>query len=350
MAASETPEKLKILIASYLEPEYVDQIRATAPTRTEVIYAPHLLGKPRYVGDHTTPNPRTADQEAEWRALLAQADILFDFDYPNAYKLRELAPNLQWVQASSAGIGQLVVRAGLIDTPIILTTASGIHSTPLAEFCMMAMLMFAKDAFHLSAEKQERSWARYCGRQLAGQTLGVVGLGRVGREVARLGHCLGMHVLGVKRDTTGVDPASVNTHELFPPSELSSVLERADYLVLITPHTDATDQLLGEDELAQMKPDAVLINIARGAIVDEPALIAALQNGRLRGAALDVFAEEPLPPTSRLWDLPNVLISPHSASTVDVENAKLTERFCRNLEKFLAGEPLDFLFSRELLY
>ena len=342
--------QLNLLIASYLEPEYVEQIRAVAPDRINVIYEPAFLGTPRYQGDHTAPIVLTPEQETEWRSLLAKADILFDFDYLNVAELADLAPNLKWVQTSSAGIGQLVKRTGLIDTEIIFTTASGIHATPLAEFCLMAMLMFAKDAFHLAAEKEKRQWARYCGSQLAGQTLGVVGLGRVGREVARLGRCLGMHVIGIKRTIEGVAPAAVNVDDLLAPQDLPKLLNHADFVVLITPHTAETDQLLGTEEILGMKKDAVLINIARGAMVDEKALIEALRNGHLRGAALDVFEHEPLPPESPRWDMPNVLISPHSASTVDIENAKLTTRFCNNLRHFLDGEPLEYVFSREWLY
>lgn len=342
--------KLNVLIASYLEPELVEQIRAVAPDRVTVHYLPEMLGVPRYQGDHTTPIRRTPEQEARWRTLLAEADILFDFDYPNINELPQLAPKLKWIQATSAGIGQLVKRTGLIDTEIVFTTASGIHATALAEFCAMAILMFAKDAFRLAAEKEKRHWARYCGRQVAGTTLGVVGLGRVGRAVARLGRCLGMQVVGIKRSVAGIDLATLPVDELLPPEGLPALLPRADYLVLITPHTDATDKLLGAAEIAAMKPGAVLINIARGAVVDEPALLEALRSGHLGGAALDVFAHEPLPPDSPLWELPNVLISPHSASTVAQENAELTARFCRNLRHFLAGEPLDYVFSRELLY
>jgi phosphoglycerate dehydrogenase-like enzyme len=342
--------KLNILIASYLEPEYVEQIRAVAPESVEVFYEPELLGTPRYPADHTTPIMRTPEQEAYWLSLLAQADILFDFDYTHVNHLAQLAPRLRWVQASSAGIGQLVKRTGLIDTDIIFTTASGIHAIPLAEFCLMSMLMFVKDVFHLNAEKENRHWARYCGEQLAGKTLGVVGLGRVGSEVARLGKCMGMYVIGTKRTTEGVDPASLHVDELIGWTELHTLLRQSDFVVLITPHTPETDGMIGAEELRAMKQGAVLINIARGAIVDEAALIQSLQSGHLGGAALDVFAQEPLPPESPLWELPNVLISPHSASTVSVENAKLTERFCDNLRRFLADEPLQYVFNRDLLY
>src|SRR5262249_49540922 len=133
-------------------------------------------------------------------------------------------------------------------------------------------------------------------------------------------------------------------------SGLHTVLRRAEYLVLITPHTDETERMIGAEELALLPPGAVLINIGRGALIDESALIAALRSGHLGGAALDVFAEEPLPPDNPLWELPNVLISPHSGSTSDRENARLTELFCENLRRFLAGEPLLNILNLETLY
>lgn len=342
-------DRLNVLIASYLEPAHVAEIRRRVPS-VEVVYRPEFLGTPRYVADHTTPTNRTPEQEAEWRRLLGQADVLFDFDFANVDQLATLAPRVKWIQTSSAGIGQLVKRAGLIDTEIIFTTASGIHRTALAEFCIMAMLMFTKQAFHLATEKQRKQWARYCATELAGQTLAVIGLGRVGRHVAKLGQAMGLRVIGIKRTIAGVDPAALHVDALYPTTALHEVLGQADFVVLITPHTAETEELIGAAELAQMKPSAVLINIARGVVVDEPALIDALQQRTIAGAALDVFATEPLPPDNPLWDLPNVLISPHSASTTENENAKLTELFITNLERYLAGAPMENVLNRNLLY
>ncbi len=330
------PHPLKILIASYLEPEFVAQIQAAAPEHT-VIYTPELLGQPRYRADHTAPVERTPEEEARWRSLLADADILFDFDHSNLAELKHLAPRVQWIQGSSAGIGQMVKRIGLLESKMTVTTASGIHSTALAEFCLMAMLMFVKQAFYLAEEKQRKHWTRYCATELAGQTLAVIGLGRVGRAVARLARGVGMRVIGTKRNVAGAHPEELGVDAVFPPDALPEILPQADFVVLITPHTDATEHLMGREQLAMMKRSAVLINIARGVVVDEAALIAALQAGTIAGAALDVFATEPLPTDSPLWELPNVLISPHSASTADSENAKLTALFIDNLQRFSGG-------------
>ncbi len=336
-----------VLIASYLEPEYVEQIRQVDP-RLNVIYEPTLIPVPRYPADHTgAPLTRAAEEEAQWRVLLAKAEILFDFDYTHREELPDLAPNLRWLQASSAGIGQFVKRMGYAERlpEATFTTASGVHARPLAEFCMMALLVHYKRLTHILADQARHHWERYAATDLEGRTLAVVGLGRVGQEVARMAKGLGMRTLG-----TRVSGSSEAVDQFFPAAQLHPMLAEADVVVLIVPHTPATDQLIDAAALAAMKTGAYLINIARGAVVDENALIAALQSGHLGGAALDVFATEPLPPESPLWTMPNVLVSPHSASTSDRENARLTDLFCDNLRRYLAGEPLRNVLDVARLY
>ncbi|MFN8472566.1 MAG: D-2-hydroxyacid dehydrogenase [Anaerolineae bacterium] len=340
------PESLVVLIASYLEPEYVEQIRAVDP-RIEVLYDPTLLATPRYVADHGGGSlHRSPEQEARWSEMLARADVLFDFDRTHLNDLPSVAPRLRWLQATSAGIGQMVRRLGLDKTDIIFTTASGVHARPLADFCLMAMLMFAKDYSWMERDKKLKRWERYCAEELTGKTLAIVGLGRVGQEVARHGKKMDMRVIGTKR---APEPLP-DVDEVYGPDDLDAILPQADYLVLIAPHTGETERLIGERELTMMKPSAVFINIARGTLVDEAALTAALREGRLKGAALDVFQEEPLPASSPLWDMPDVIISPHSASTVTQENARITELFCDNLGRYLRAEPLRNVLDTERLY
>jgi glyoxylate/hydroxypyruvate reductase A len=173
----------------------------------------------------------------------------------------------------------------------------------------------------------------------------VIGMGQVGREIARLSRGMGLHVLGVKRTVDGVAPSDLHADELHTQADLPRVLPRCNYLVLIVPHTPATEGMIGARELAMLPAGAVLINLARGAIVDEDALVASLRDGHLGGAALDVARREPLEPTSPLWDMPNVVITPHSASTVEQENERLVDLFCRNLQRFARGEPLINLFA-----
>jgi len=344
-------ETLRTLITFRLAPELVEKIQAADP-RVEIIYEPGLLGKLRYPNDqHGGPVNRTPEEEQRWLSHLSRADVVFGYlDAKYASRIQELAPNLRWIQSPSAGIGQSAKRTGLTETDIILTTSSGMHATPLAEFCLMAMLMHAKDYAYMAREKEAHHWARTSTTELRTKTLAVVGLGRVGREVARLGRCLGMKVIGTKRHTEGVDPASVNVEKLHPWTDLHPMLSQADYVVLICPHTQETHGLIGEAELAAMKKGSVLINIARGSIVDEPALIRALQTGHLGGLASDVFWTEPLPPESPFWDMPNVIISPHSASTADTENAKLTDIFIDNLHRYREGRPMRNLLDKKALY
>lgn len=346
-----TAPTVNVLIASYLEPEHVERVRAVSE-RLRVVYEPGLLAPPRYPADHTSMIARGAADEARWRGLLAEAEVLFDFDHSNRQDLPDLAPRVRWVQATSAGIGQFVRRMGydtrMPDTRF--TTASGVHAQPLAEFCAMAMLMFSRNLWQMQRLQAERRWERFGATDLAGRTLGVIGLGRIGAAVARLGKALGMTVLGVKRTAAGADPAALGCDELVGPDGMAGVLARSEFLVIVTPHTSETERMLGAAEIALLPRGAVLINIGRGSVLDEAALVAALQEGRLGGAALDVFEAEPLPPESPLWAMPNVLVSPHSASTSDRENARITELFCDNLRRYLAGEPLRNLLNLTTLY
>ncbi len=336
---------VKVLIASYLEPEFVERIRKVDRS-LEVFYEPALLAVPEYPADHYGVPERTPEQEARWRELLGQADILFDFDYSHRQDLPDLAPQLRWIQASSAGIGQFVKRYGY-DTRLpgtTITTSSGIHARPLAEFCVMAMLMHYKNALPMIRNQQRRRWERFAGTDLEGRTLALVGLGHIGTQVAQMAGSLGMKVIG-----TNAVPADV-VDQFFPPERLPEMLPLADVLVLCVPHTPQTEKMIGRAELERLKPGCYLINIARGAVVDEPALIEALRSGHLSGAALDVFQEEPLPESSPFWDMENVLVNPHSASTSDRENERLADLFCQNLRLFLDGQPLRNVLNPQLYY
>jgi len=339
-------DPLVVLIASPLEPEHIERIRAVDP-RIEVLHDADLLPRPRYVSDHTgPPTTRTPEQEARFLEMLGRAEVVFDFDRAHIRDLPAVAPRLRWLQATSAGIGQMVQRVGLDRTNIVLTTASGVHARPLADFCLMSMLMFAKDYVRMEGEKRAKGWERYCGEELTGKTLAIVGLGRVGQEVARHGKRMDMRVVGTRRSDAPVP----DVDKLFRPTELHAMLREADYLVLAAPHTPETEGIIGEAELALMKPSAVLINIGRRALVDEDALIRALQQKRLAGAALDVFRVEPPPRDSPLWEMPNVIMSPHSASTVTQENARITDLFCDNLRRYLGGQPLRNVLDTTKLY
>ena len=330
---------VRVLIASPLSAELVERIQAVDP-RLDVVYREDLLGPPRYPGDHHPHIQRSPEQAAEWAALLAEAEVLFEVDGPSTSNFAARVPRLRWIQASSSGIGEWVRMLGIVDSPIVVTNAAGIHSVPLAEFVVFAMLYFARDWPRLAAEQRAHQWQRCAIETLGGKTLGIVGFGNVGRAVARLANPFGVRTSAVRRSLAASDRAADGGAAVYGPDGLARVLRDSDYLVLCVPHTAETVGLLGAAEIAAMKPGAVLINIARGTVVDEPALIAALRSGHLRGAALDVVAREPLAADSPLWDMPNVLITPHSMSTGLDENERLTDLFCANLRRYLANQPL----------
>jgi glyoxylate/hydroxypyruvate reductase len=329
-----------VTIASYLEPEHVQRIAALDP-RIDVRYAPDLLAPPRFAADHTgRPDfRRTPDGERRFLEHLAAADILYDVDRSLAARLPELAPKLRWIQFTSSGVGPFVLKHGLNRPGLTLTNAAGIHAVPLAEHVLLSLLYFWKDVPARLRDQRAHVWERYAGRELRGATVLVVGLGAVGQEVARTCRANGLRAVGMRR-TPVDDPASLHADAVVSPDRLLDVLPTVDAVVLIAPHTPETEGMIDARALAAMKPGAVLINIARGALVDEGALVAALRSGHLGGAALDVAAVEPLPADSPLWDLPNVLVTAHSASTVDKENGRLTDLFCDNLRRFLDGAPL----------
>ena len=344
-----SPAKPVILIASPLEDEQVARIRDRGGDRVKVIHEPGLLAKPRYVADHQgAERTMTSGETARWSALLARADILFDFDSMDPAKLPSNAPRLRWVQATSAGIGEFLKRTGLENSGIAFTTASGVHARPLAEFVMLGLLHFFRDVPGLDAMKRARHWERYTVRGLDGARLLVVGLGSLGRAVARDAAHFGMEVWGVRRTAAGEVPEGVD--RIVEQDRIREALPEVDALVLACPLTAETRLLIDRPEIAALRPGAVVVNIARGAVINEAALIEALRSGHVRGAALDVFEVEPLPVGSPIWDLPNVIVSPHSASTVAAENGRIVDIFLDNLERFLAGRPLRNLFERDRGY
>lgn len=341
-----------ILIASWLEPEHVERIRAAAP-EAEVVHEPGLLRPPRYAADHKGRDAtRTPEEEARWRELLGRATILFDFDMTHLDDLPEVAPNVRWIQATSAGIGQFVRRLEYARRMpgTVFTTASGVHARPLAEFVLLSMLGHVRGLLPMVHAQRNQHWERFAGTDLEGRTVLVVGYGRIGVLVGRMASAFGVTVLGVKSHPDGTDAAAVHAHEIHGTEALPHLLPRADFLVLAAPHTDETQGMIGAAQLAALPAGALVINIGRGALVDEPALVAALQSGHLGGAYLDVFDVEPLPAGSPLWDMPNVLVSPHSGSTSDRENRRITDLFCENLRRRAAGEALLNVLDTERLY
>ncbi len=340
-----------IFITSPLDAEYVERIRAVDPHRVEVICHPDILPPTRYIADHHgAPFTRNAEQQQRWDEAIARAEILWDLPADPIDIAR--AKRLRWIQTTSSGVGPAVRRLGLVESGVIVTTARGVHAGPLAEFVFMVLLLHFRGLRHLEAEQRAHHWVRYCGQELAGKTLLTIGAGDLARGIAQTGHAFGMRVMAVTRD-----PGRARAHaglfdSLHPVFALLDVLPQADAVVLTLPQTDETAGMIGDAAFAAFRPGAVFINIGRGSVVDETALVRHLRSGRIGFAALDVAAREPLPPESPLWDMPNVLISPHSASTVNTENAKIVQIFCDNLRCFLDGRVAQMrnVFDKARLY
>jgi phosphoglycerate dehydrogenase-like enzyme len=342
-----------VVLASYFEEEHVRRIREV-DERLRVLYREDLVPPPRWEGDHVGPEEwrRTPEGDEELLAMLAEAEVLFDFPRGHVRDLTKLAPELRWVQGSMAGAGEPARKAGLLETDVVVTTASGVYSVALAEFALAAMLSHAKNLDGLRRNKEERSWREGPTDTLEGKTLCVVGMGSIGRAVAERARPFGMRVVGVKRTVREDDVAWRHADELYATDRLGDVLGGADYVVVTLPHTPETERLLDAEAVAAMKPGAsYFVNVGRGKVVEEAALIEALERGHLSGAALDVFEEEPLPHESPLWDLPNVIVSPHSTDNVPgLTNRLLADLFCGNLRRYLAGEPLINVLDKKLLY
>ena len=268
--------------------------------------------------------------------VLGRAEILYGWIHHFPAQLLERAPRLKWIQTMSAGIDMM--PEPIRKSRIRIVNASGLHGTPMGEMVLEIMLMFAKDAPACFQMKQARQWKRFRPALLKGQTAGILGLGVVGGEIARLCKAFGMKVIGIRRsDQPGQSVPNVDS--LLPREQLPNLLAESDYVVLALPLTGETRNLIGERELGGMKPTAYLINLARGGIVDEGALCRALEEKWIAGAGLDVFVNEPLPPESRLYDFPNVIFSPHISGELLNYESCATEIFCENLRRYLSGLP-----------
>jgi phosphoglycerate dehydrogenase-like enzyme len=280
----------------------------------------------------------------ELSAHLRDAEVLCAYNVPANW--RELAPRLRWLQYPGAGIDALQ-PTGLLapQSGVIITTATGIHSTAISEYVFGSMLMFNWNWPQMVRLQDGHVWARSAswynlgGRELADQTLGIVGLGSIGRRIARLGRAFGMRVVAIRRSTAEgeKDP---DVDQVFSANKLHDLLAMSDYVVISVPLTPQTEKLIGEAELRAMRPNAYLVNIARGRVVDEQALIRALHEGWIAGAGLDVVEKEPLPSDNPLYSMPNVILTPHISGASVHYDERLAALFAENLRRYRAGQPL----------
>ena len=276
------------------------------------------------------------NSKEKFDAILQDADVIFAARLPVDVLKRSL--RLKWVQVMAAGVDRHLDKE-MINSPVVLTNVSGIHAVPIAEYILCTMLMFVKRMPSYYQLKQEKKWIRYDSTVLRGKTLGVIGLGHIGSELARLARCFGMKVIATRRSVTEHSRARY-VDQLIPRQRLPDLLSQSDFVALTLPSTSETTHLIGEKELRLMKQTAIIINIGRGNIIDEEALIKALQEHWIAGAGLDVFTSEPLPQDSPLWDLPNVIFTPHIAGSMEDYNAQSTSVFIENLKRFLEGKRL----------
>jgi phosphoglycerate dehydrogenase-like enzyme len=245
------------------------------------------------------------------------------------------APALRWVQSPGAGVDNPFFTL-LLKKGVRLTNASGIHAEPIAQYAAAYILHWERQVARHQAQQARAEWKVLYSDDLTAKTLGIVGYGGIGQATARIAKAIGMRVIATKR-TPAEDP---NVDELLGPDDLPKLLAASDYVLLCLPFSEATRHTISGPELAAMKESAVLINVARGGVVDEPALIEALQTRRIRGATLDVVSEEPLPASSPLWQLENCVLTPHDAGYSPLGDARLGELFLDNLGRYVRGEPL----------
>lgn len=241
---------------------------------------------------------------------------------------------LRWLHTFSAGVDDAFFRT-LIERGVRLSTSSGAHAAPIAHTIMLYLLALTRDLPGWLGDQATHRWNPRDVRDLQGLHLGVLGMGPIGTETARLGAAFGMRVTGVRRSPRGDEPC-----ETVALGDLDALLPTLDAVVVALPLTDETAGLIDARRLSLVKPGALFVNVGRGPIVDEPALVRALRSGRLGGAGLDVFAEEPLPKASPLWDLPNVIVTPHSSGASIGNHVRATEIFLENLARYLKGGAL----------
>jgi len=245
------------------------------------------------------------------------------------------ARRLKWWQVPSAGVDKYLFPE-FVASSVVLTAAQGINDKPVADHACMFVYAFARNLPTLLENQRQRRWRRAPASELDGETIGIIGLGRIGLEIARRARNWGMKVLATKRRPDPVE----GVDRVFGPDGLEELLRRSDYVVVAVPHTPRTVGLIGARQLRLMRPTAVLINISRGGIIKEDDLVAAIKGGVIRGAGLDCFQEEPLPADSPLWDLPNVVITPHCGGAQRDYDGRATEFFCNNLRRYIDGRPL----------
>ncbi len=330
-------EKCTIVLTNLISEESKNDIMSVNPNRINLIDI-NELSRREYRGD--------AQAKADLDKILLLTDIVYGGWWP--LNLLQRAPRLKWLQVTSAGVDRYV-SAELKNSHVILTNVSGIHATPIGEFVLTFMLMFAKKMPYANEIKQKKQWERYSASVLRGKTVGIVGLGHIGKEVARLSKAFGMQVIAIRRSAKTMTKAR-NVDMLLPSSWLPKLLSQSDFVIITLPLTDETSNMFSDSQFRLMKENVYIVNIGRGPIIDEPALIRALNGNQIAGAGLDVFSQEPLPATSPLWEMPNVIMTPHVSGGHEDYEKEANKIFCENLRRFLDGKRLMNVVNKKTGY
>lgn len=347
--------KVHIVAAIPLSEHLAERIIAVDPS-IELVYDPTLFPAERYIGDHhgTPHHHRSEADQRRFEEMIDDADVLYGVPDGKPSQLgRTVRANdqLRWVHMQMAGGGSVVTRCGFDQADldrVTFTTSAGVHAQMLAEFAILGIFAGAKRLSSLQADQVEHNWPKHREptRSVRGATLLIIGLGEIGKAIATAAAGLGMRVIGTKRRTEDIPDVDA----VFTNSALPQIIGEADHIVITLPGTTETEGLLDEALLARTKPGVNIINVGRGTVIDEPALIEALNSEHVGSAALDVFAAEPLPKDSPLWDMPQVIVSPHSIALDDKEEDRVVDVFVHNLRSYLAGEALINKVHPELGY
>ncbi len=330
-----------VLISGPIEQEWVERLKRVSPDLTI---------------EH---QPSLPSQDSLWQ------EVEIVYGVPWKLPQREQVPHLRWVQLYSAGADRLMNNP-LFQTDVMFTTASGVHSINIAEYVFAMTQAWYRQLPQLFEWKQSKEWGRdkesieSSIKELHGETIGIVGYGSIGRQIARLAQAYGMHVLAMQHGTnhkdTGYqfpnvgDPEGTLPEKYYTFDQLHTMLQACDVVVASVPLTTETKEMFNAEAFQAMKDSAFFVNIARGEVCDESALISTLKQKQIAGAALDVFQQEPLPSTSPFWDMPNVLMSPHDSGVTPHYNDRAATIFEENLRRYLAGQPLYNLVDKKRGY
>jgi phosphoglycerate dehydrogenase-like enzyme len=316
-----------------------------------ILTAPHDPQIARLKKNLPGPNVIASDSPASFAAHAANATVLSHWSGSSEFfrKVFTMCPHLRWVHSRSVGLDKSLFPE-LIASPVPLTNGSGVFSPALGEFVLGAILYFAKDFRRLIRNQIAQRWEAFDITMAQGKTLGIVGYGDIGKAIAARTRPLGMKVLALKRSAPNPGEKDSLVQEFFGPAQRIEMLSRCDYIAVATPLTPETRGMIAEPEFAAVKPTAVIINVGRGPVIDEDALLRALSENRIKGAALDVFDREPLPAGHPFYSLENVLLSPHSADHTPDWLDNSTDFFIEQFNRYRKGQPLLNLVDKKLGY